>query len=121
MKRLNLFLSIVLLSFATIGFGQGDSRSFQQVPPSQVEEVKPVKLFPNPAIDYVHVKFEAPQAKTSTFTLHNIIGNTLETETEVVDEFEVRVRVKDLSAGMYLLSIKNDYTRLKGAYKFIKK
>jgi Secretion system C-terminal sorting domain len=82
---------------------------------------KQVKLFPNPAIEFLTVKFETAQARKAKLSIHNIIGNELETETEVIDDFEVRVKVKDLSTGFYLLFVKNEETGLKGAYKFLKK
>ena len=121
MKPLNLFVIVAFLLVTFSLFGQEHARGFNPSPTQPSEEVKAVRLYPNPAIEYVHVKFDVPQAKTSTFAVHNIIGNTLETEIELIDDFEVRVKVKDLSAGMYLLFIHNEHTGLKGAYKFIKK
>ena len=41
---------------------------------------KQVKLYPNPAVEYLTVKFETAQAKTATFTLHTIIGTEVEAE-----------------------------------------
>ena len=86
-----------------------------------VDQAKQVKLYHNPAIEFLIVKFEAPQAKKAKLALHNIIGNELEAEYEITDDYEVRVRVKDLSSGVYLLLVRNEETGLKGAYKFLKK
>jgi hypothetical protein len=88
---------------------------------SYSEIAKQVKLYPNPAIEYLTVKFETAQAKKATFVLHNIIGSEVETEKEVVDDFEVKIKVKDLNTGFYLLLVRNEDTGLKGAYKFLKK
>ena len=86
-----------------------------------LELSKQVKLYPNPAVEYLTVRFETPQAKKAKFVLHNIIGSQVETESEVIDDFEVRIKVKDLSTGFYLLLVHNEETGLKGAYKFLKK
>ena len=94
----------------------------QQKPENvSVDLTKQVKLYPNPAIEFLTVRFETPQARKAKLALHNIIGSELETESELIDDFEVRIKVKDLSTGFYLLLIKNEETGLKGAYKFLKK
>ena len=69
------------------------------------DPVKSVQLFPNPATDYLTIKFELPHAKTIKLAMNTIIGNTLEVEAEVVDDFEVRIKVRDLPSGYYLLAI----------------
>jgi hypothetical protein len=83
--------------------------------------VKSVKLYPNPAIEFLSIKFESPQARKAQLSMHTILGNTIEFESEVIDDYEVRIRVKDFNAGVYLISIRNEETGLKGAYKFLKK
>lgn len=93
----------------------------EKVETANIELSKQVKLYPNPAIEYLTVKFETPQAKKATFVLHNIIGSEVDTEKEVIDDFEVKIKVKDLSTGFYLLLVRNEETGLKGAYKFLKK
>ena len=115
---MNIFRPTIFVIFLTIGFS-----SLAQEPTSNGsnELAKTVKLYPNPALEFITVKFETPQTKKAKFALHNIIGNELPLEYEVVDDFEVRVKVKDLSTGFYLLFIKNEDTGLKGAYKFLKK
>ncbi len=84
-----------------------------------VDPVKSVKIFPNPATDFLSIKFETPIAKTIKVTLHNIIGNLLEVESEIVDEFEIRLKVKDLPTGYYLLALK-DEGNSRSSIKFLK-
>lgn len=84
------------------------------------DPIKMVKIFPNPAVDYLNVKFETPSAKTIKITLHNIIGNTLDVESEIIDDFEIRLKVKDLPAGVYLLAVK-DSGNSQNSFKFIKR
>ena len=122
MKSLNLFILFAVIVLGIPALSQNPNPNSQlQGQGRHTDEVKAVKLYPNPAIEYVNVKFDVPQAKSSTFVIHNILGSALETEVEFIDEFEARIKVKDLSSGMYLMSISNEHTGLKGAYKFIKK
>lgn len=80
-----------------------------------------VHLFPNPAVDFVHIRVESVPVRELKISVHNIIGNVVPVETEVVDEHELRVRVKDLTSGYYLLAVKDDTEHFRGTYKFLKR
>ncbi len=82
--------------------------------------LKEADVYPNPATDYIHLKFEQPIANEVTIELHSIIGNNLEVEKEVVDDYEVRVRVKDLPSGVYLMDVKKTGIN-HHAFKFLKR
>lgn len=122
MKHLRILLVLFAAFTITVALGQAPSPDggFSVNQPPQ-ELAKSVKLYPNPAIEFVSVKFETPQAKKIKFSLHNIIGSEMPLEAEVIDDYEVHIKVKDFSTGVYLLSIKNDETGHKSAYKFLKK
>ena len=83
--------------------------------------VKSVQVFPNPAVDYVHIRVDHADIAKVQFTLHNIIGNRVDVESEVIDQHELRIRVKDLSIGYYLISLKDTESNLSGTIKFVKK
>ena len=83
------------------------------------DPIKTVKIFPNPATEYLSIKFETPIAKSVKVTLHNIIGNSLDVESEIIDEYELRLKVKDLPTGYYLLALK-DEGNARGSMKFLK-
>lgn len=78
-------------------------------------------MYPNPATDYLTIKLQTPNAATMNLAVHSVIGNILELEREVIDDYEVRIRVKDLPSGYYFLSIKEDNSGLKASYKFLKR
>ncbi len=80
-----------------------------------------VQLFPNPATDYLSIKFELPHAKKIKLAMNTIIGNSLEVEAEVVDDFEVRIKVRDLPSGYYLLAIHDSESNFQNTYKFLKR
>ena len=119
MSRKLLFAFTCVLLTAIVSMGQGkDEPFFNQRNP---EPIKSVSIFPNPAVEFVSVKFEAPVAKQVRLTVHNVIGNTMELENEVIDEHEIKIRVKDLATGYYLISVKDDRINLSGTYKFLKR
>ena len=116
MKR--LVLSLLLVATALTGtLAQSYPATFSE----RQEDPKIVRVFPNPAIEFIHVKVEHAKAENLKLTLHNIIGNETRIESEIVDEHEVRIRVKDLSTGYYLLTIKDEVSGLRTIHKVLKK
>jgi hypothetical protein len=121
MRLVKLFLIVLLAS--TIQLVRAQSIRPDE-PPMSMEQRDPIKLvhiFPNPATDYLHVKLEHVIASKAKITVHTIIGNEMPIETEIVDEHEVRVRVKDFASGYYLLAIKDDEAKIRGTFKFLKR
>lgn len=82
---------------------------------------KSISLYPNPAVEYVEVNLDQLHANKVRLTLYNIIGNEIQAETEVIDDHKIRVRVKDFASGYYLLALRDDETKFKGTYKFLKR
>lgn len=117
-----LFLSLSLVVLAVAAQAQS-GEPFDKVDGQLRPEFSKtsVQLFPNPAIEYLTVKFEEPVAKKTKLALHNILGSGVEIEQEVIDDFEVRLRVKDLPTGYYLLSLKEENTHQRGTFKFLKR
>jgi hypothetical protein len=97
------------------------AQSREEVVFSGQPEPVAVKIYPNPAIEYLHVTFEQPVAKEAKLTVHNIIGNVLEVETETIDDHEVRVKVKDLPVGYYIIAIRDERTNSRSNLKFLKR
>ncbi len=117
MKVMRILLAgVFVLLLATASRGQ----SVETLSSAGSDLLRSAHVYPNPAVDYVSLKFEQPVAKQVTVELHSIIGNQLEVETEVVDDFEVRLRVKDLPSGYYLLDVKLTGSS-HSAFKFLKR
>ena len=110
------FLAIWLAFAVQFSFGQG-REGYSAV---NNDLLKAVKLYPNPATDFLVIRFEAPIARTVKLQLHTIIGNELEADAELVDEYEIHLRVKDLPSGYYLLSMKDDGHQ-RNSFKFLKR
>jgi Secretion system C-terminal sorting domain len=114
-----IVILMVLVSLAQLGFGQ--NRGETAFAADKTEPGRQVSLYPNPSTDYLNVKFDLPCAKKIKLSLQNIIGNVLEVETDVLDEHEIQLKVRDLPTGFYLLTIKDPETSLKSTYKFLKR
>lgn len=89
--------------------------------PEAVFAPKPVQLYPNPATEYLIVKLNNPNAHSVKLSMHSVIGNVLDFEREQIDEYEVRLQVKELPAGYYFLSINDEESGFKASYKFLKR
>jgi hypothetical protein len=109
----------MMIFIAHAGFSQ--NRDEAVFPQERTEQVKSIQLYPNPATEILNVKFEMPLAKRVRLTVNNIIGNVLEVETEVIDEYELQLKVRDLPSGFYLLSFRDNETGLKSTLKFLKR
>ncbi|MFZ1809350.1 MAG: T9SS type A sorting domain-containing protein [Cyclobacteriaceae bacterium] len=113
-----ILICSLLLSFSLVGYGQSEgSPIYQEV--GFVDKL--VQMYPNPASDYLTVKLPTPNAGSVQLAMHSVIGNALNIEKEQIDEYEVRLRVKDLPSGYYFLSIKEENSGLKASYKFLKR
>jgi hypothetical protein len=119
MRILGNILVLLTLGFAT--YAQTRQEPYASGQSEQIELTKSVHMYPNPAIDFISIRMEAFAVQDVTLTVHNIIGNVMSVESEVIDEHEVRIKVKDLSAGYYLIAIKDNSDRFQGTYKFLKK
>ena len=127
MKRLVLSVFLATAAAAFV-FGQAPSTVQAQAQPQAQEYggimdvAKHVQLYPNPSVDeWINVKIESVSAEKVEISMHNIIGNKLPVESEVVSEHVLRVKVKDLAAGYYFLALRENESGLRGTYKFVKK
>lgn len=120
MRLLRLFLLILAIS----GVYAGMAQSFPENATAAAQEynlVKSVHLFPNPATEDVYVELDHFSADNVQVTVHTIIGNEVPVEKEVVESNLIRVRVKDLASGYYLLAVKDDDSKFRATYKFLKR
>jgi hypothetical protein len=120
--RLVKFLLIIALALATrLGYAQ-QGQSEEPFATSR-DLSKSVHIYPNPASsgEYMYVKVADLPAEKIKVVLHNIIGNKMEIETEVYDINEIRVRIKDLASGYYMVSVKDNNSRSFGIFKWLKR
>jgi hypothetical protein len=119
--HLRRILSVGILALATalrVFAQEGDSIKVQSERP---DVFKSIQIFPNPAVEFVNVRVDHVKAEDIRVTLHNLIGNEMTIETEVIDEHVLRVRVKDFPVGYYLLALRDKNSRHSGTFKFVKR
>ena len=112
-----IFIVLVGISSVQFSFAQSKEEAFAGHP----EHLKSVQIYPNPAIEFISVKFDYPIANKTRVVVHNIIGNEIAPDIEVIDEFELKLKVKDLPDGYYFLAIQNLVTGSKTIHKFLKR
>lgn len=112
---------ITLLAILLGSFGVRAQSPLDFSQPERLDLAKSVQIYPNPAVEYVHVRLEHVKVADVKVALHNIIGNEIKIESEPMDEYTLRVKVKDLDAGYYLISLNEDRAKFKGVYKFLKR
>lgn len=120
MRFFKLVSVILMFSAFQLTMAQSQPEGPPQAAP-EINLTKSVHLFPNPATEFVDVQLDQFPAANVELTVHNIIGNELQVETEVLDEHLIRVKVKDLAAGYYLLAVKDEESKFRGTYKFLKR
>jgi hypothetical protein len=115
-------LYLVIILAISVGMARGQTPgngSFGQ--PERLDLAKTVKIYPNPAPDeFIHVHVENVDLSEAKVSLHNIIGNEMRVEKDLLDENTLRIKVKDLATGYYLIGLNDDKQQLKGIYKFLK-
>jgi len=116
MKGKVYLAGLILVLVTTLARGQ----SSDVMASAGADVLKTAHIYPNPAVEYLSLRFEQPIAREVSLELHSIIGSRLEAETEIVDDFEVRVRVKELPSGYYLLDVKKPGVN-HVAFKFVKR
>ena len=116
MRPLNLIISLLLLFLSAASFSQGNAELNEKA-----DLTKSITIYPNPSTDFVNIKLGVLNARQVKLTLYNILGNEVQAETEVIDDHEVRVRVKEFSTGYYLIAVRDEQTQFRGTYKFLKR
>ena len=120
MRTLNLIFLLLLAIACEVSYAQ-PVRPYEQSQPEKADLSKSISIYPNPATDFLNVKLAELDAHQAKITLYNILGNEVQAEIEVVDDHEVRVRVKEFSTGYYLLAVRDEKTQFRATYKFLKR
>jgi hypothetical protein len=114
-----LFLTVSFVAAqSTVGDDKtNDPAAFQN---ERIISKLKVEVYPNPAIDNVFVKIDAPEFGKVEFELFNIIGMTMKFDTEEIDKNYFRIGIKELPPGYYLLMVKEPVKRFNQAFKIHK-
>lgn len=121
--RLRWFLVVVFVTLAVVF----EIRAQEGYPiPANAERtsssmIKTAQVFPNPAVEYLNIRLEEVKVVDIKFSLHNLIGNKMDFESEIINDHEIRIKVKDLSAGYYLVTLKDTQSSRNGTLRFLKR
>lgn len=124
MRNLSLILSFFLLLFLSgTAFGQLQTLAPEAISSTgeKTDLAKSITLYPNPAVEYVNIKLSSLDAATTKIVLYTILGTELQTEKETVNDHEVRIKVKDLATGYYMIAVRDEQLHFKATYKFLKR
>jgi len=119
---LRSLLMVLLMAFAFHVYSQSREDGKPSLPygTERAEIHEDIQLYPNPAPEYVHIRLGALKSSNVKLSVLNVIGSELNPEVESVNDHEMRVRVKELAPGYYFLTVKDEASRFKGIYKFLK-
>lgn len=123
MKQLLLVISLCFL-FGTIqaqstdsgeNVLSGETSTFNNV---ELQLKNVVKIFPNPAVDYLNIEISNSDLVKVEFEVFDIIGNRIKVDPERIAKDKFRIPVSELHVGYYMLIIKDPYSRHKEAFRF---
>ena len=120
LRKYLFFLTMLIQSFlvlaqnTTIG-AQMDS----QILSNNFEDINIIRIYPNPAVDYIIIEVKESQLQDTRFVLTSMIGNEIEIEPETLGEDKFRVGLVGYPAGFYFLVIQDDLSQFKKAFRFL--
>lgn len=119
--RLRLFLVGLFVTLAVVFEIRAQESYPVQPERTSTSMIKSAQVFPNPAVEFVNIRLEEVNVNDVKFSLHNLIGNKIEFESEIINEHEIRIKVKDLSTGYYLVTLKDTHSNRNGTLRFLKR
>lgn len=115
----SLLVLIILVSATTISWSQSAPElDFNY---SNFEKINKVEIYPNPTIDFLNVVIKNSNLDDPKIEIFNIIGNAIGVEIEKIADNKYQLNVKDLPAGYYLVTIKDNGILIKDMFKFLKR
>ncbi|MEO9473968.1 MAG: T9SS type A sorting domain-containing protein [Cyclobacteriaceae bacterium] len=122
--RNKLIISTLALLLSLAGIAQSEEGSVVVAERNLVVEpfnaTNKIELYPNPAVEYVVVNIQQSTLESTEFELHSIIGNEIQIFPEELGNGKYKIPLKDFASGYYFLVVKDEVSRFKQAYKFLK-
>jgi hypothetical protein len=107
-----LFAIVICAMMASFIEGKSQSQAREDI--GTPISSKTVRIFPNPTneqSEYISVRVEHLKSDKVSLFVHNIIGNSMPVETEIVDDHELRIRIKDLASGYYFVTVQDNASK----------
>lgn len=109
--------TLVLILLASYGTASAQKSELAQ---GQTDPMR-VSVYPNPASDFISLKVPGVAVRDARITVFSLIGNEVRVEQEIIDDEEIRLRVKDLPSGYYLLAVRHEEAGFQATRKFLKR
>jgi len=116
-KLLTISLALVLSGAV---YAQDSSMSAEKNPFAQNLQENKIDIYPNPAVEYLIIQVSNSRLEKAQFEMHTLIGNQLSIQVEDLGNGKYRIPVENFSTGYYFLIVKDEATRFKRAFKFLK-
>lgn len=86
-----------------------------------IEVTNKIEVYPNPAVEYLVIEISNSTLENTEIELRSIIGNEVKVQAEDLGTGRFRIPVKELATGYYFVIVKDEVSRFKKAYRFLKK
>ena len=104
----NLFVLFILISFSSFSQDSDRKKDF-------------IDLFPNPAKDYINIKLTNDRKlEDCTFSIHSLIGNKMNLDSEVISDNEMRISIGEFNQGFFFLLVDDKIRNKRKIIKFLK-
>lgn len=117
-------LILLSLSWSATGQDQGSNNLQAENPIIQQASIdikNQIEVYPNPAVEFLIVEIQNSELVDTQFEMHSLIGNQVTIDPEEIGYNLYRIPVKSFSTGYYFLVVKDEISRYKKAFKFLKK
>ena len=122
--RNKLYIATLAVFMAFSGFAQSTDGTVASAENNfynqSLDTNNKIEIYPNPAVDYVVVQISNSTLENTAFEMHSIIGNEVIIHPEDLGNGKYRIPVKEFATGYYFLVVKDEITRFKKAYRFLK-
>ncbi|MEQ9298541.1 MAG: T9SS type A sorting domain-containing protein [Cyclobacteriaceae bacterium] len=115
---------LLSLSWSATGQDQGSNNLQAENPIIQQASIdikNQIEVYPNPAVEFLIVEIQNSELVDTQFEMHSLIGNQVTIDPEEIGYNLYRIPVKSFSTGYYFLVVKDEISRYKKAFKFLKK
>ncbi|MCP4458515.1 MAG: T9SS type A sorting domain-containing protein [Cytophagales bacterium] len=116
---------LIILTFAlalagTVNAQESEVVSSQSAFSSEVLQENVIDIYPNPAVRFLIINVKNSTLENTEFEMHSIIGNRMTITVQDLGQGRYSVPVEHFATGYYFLVVKDEETRFKRAYKFLK-
>lgn len=113
MKKILLFIAaLFMLSFiASHSHGQNsfnENANMSDTAKTGFYEMQKLKLYPNPATDYLHIEYDILYIKDAKIKIYNSIGSVVYTKDLENKQEHLKISVSDFDNGLYFCSLQID-------------